>query len=246
MGVLSPNDWASAFDTSAEEAANRQISAIEDANRLAREQFDYQKEIAKPFYEEGLPAFREMTSAITGKPSPTTGKVWTPETTPAFQWQQAEQEKALGRSLRALGRESSTFGETARTQATQSLLASEYDKQLGRLADLTNIARGGASSLAGASTGYTQNVMGGLGQIGQVGAQSALAQSLMGRGNLYGGIQGAAQTGKGIWDFGKGQGWWGADTAGSATGSGLSSAVSGLGGAEGATAADTGGWFSWW
>lgn len=185
-----------------------------------------------------------MTSAITGKPSPTTGKVWTPETTPAFQWQQAEQEKALGRSLRALGRESSTFGQSARTRGTQSLLASEYDKQLGRLADLTNIARGGASSLAGASTGYTQNVMGGLGQIGAVGAQSALAQSLMKRGNLYGGVQGAAQLGKGIWDYGAEKYGWGTDYGGSsATNPTLAGAMQneGVGGFGG----DTGG-SSWW
>lgn len=176
------------------EAAQKAAETQEKAFQLQKEQFEYQKELQRPFYEEGLPAYREMVSAITGKPSPTTGKAWTPETTPAFQWQQAEQEKALGRSLRALGRENSTFGQSARTRGTQSLLASEYDKQLGRLADLTNIARGGASSLAGASTGFSQ-------QAGQQGAQQAnaiLGGSLLRQGNLYSGMQnlgGLAQLG---------------------------------------------------
>jgi uncharacterized membrane protein YebE (DUF533 family) len=67
----------------------------------------------------------------------------------------------------------------------RNLAASEYDKQLGRLADLTNIARGGASSLAGASTGYTNAAGQNITNMGNNQANASLAGGMLKQNSLY-------------------------------------------------------------
>lgn len=129
--------------------ANNQIA-------LEREMFNYSKGLQKPFYDLGLPAFKSYASAITGTIDPNTGKTWTPETSPAYQWQKQQGEQNLSRSLRALGRSNSTYGMNATGDFNRNLAGAEYQNQLARLADLSNIAQGGASDLSSLATGYGQ------------------------------------------------------------------------------------------
>lgn len=160
------------------DAAAAQGSAKRQELALLREQFNYQKELNKPFYDAGLPGFKSYASAITGGIDPNTGRTWTPTTSPAFQWEQQQANKGLNRSLRALGRSNSTFGANATSESNRNLAASEYDRQLGRLADLTNIARGGASSLSNASTNYGARGGSALSDLGEIKAGGILGEAL--------------------------------------------------------------------
>lgn len=136
---------------SANKAGKAAKSQAQNELQLKQEQFDYQRQLQQPFYDEGLPAFRSLSSAVNGTVDPATGRTWTPTNSPAYEWQRQQTEKNMGRKLRALGRENSTFGLNAMTESNRNLAASEWDKQIGRLADMSNIARGGASALAGIS-----------------------------------------------------------------------------------------------
>jgi hypothetical protein len=74
MGFLDPNSWASAFDTSAEDAQNKaieqQASASDKALKLQQEQFDYQKSLQDPFFKGSLPSYYNLVDAISGQRQP--------------------------------------------------------------------------------------------------------------------------------------------------------------------------------
>jgi len=127
--------------------------AAEDALKLQREQFEYQKSLQQPFFEGGKPAFDAYAKEVMTTVGP--NGEFTPTESDAYKWQAGQAEKNNSRVLRALGRENSSYGMGEQFKSQQGLAANEYDKQLARLADLTNIARGGASALAGASAGFT-------------------------------------------------------------------------------------------
>jgi len=130
-----------------------QTKAYEDALALQKEQFAYQKSLQQPFFETGKPAFDAYAKEVMTSVAPDGS--FTPKESEAYKWQMGQAEKNNSRTLRALGRENSSYGMGEQFKSQQNLAANEYDKQLARLADLTNIARGGASSLATASSGYT-------------------------------------------------------------------------------------------
>lgn len=222
----------------AKDASAQQAQAQERALALQRDIYNYQRNIAQPFYAGSLPAYYSLLSAVTGQPqnyadpnymqldseqlknlnaaarkaNPSlqsdvydinkqwyrgpngeitstppqmTAPVWSPTETPAFKWQQSQQEKYLGRNLRTLGRQNSTYGMDALAKAGQNLYASEYDKQLGRLADLTNISRGGASTLANAAAGYGSGAGGNLITMGNNAANATLAGGMLKQNSLY-------------------------------------------------------------
>lgn len=110
------------------------------------------KEMVRPFYDLGLPAFKSYASAVTGGIDPNTGKAWTPTVSPAYKWQQEQANKATSRSLRALGRQNSTFGHNAITNSNRTLAADEWDRQFGRLGTLSNYALKGAGLTADTNT----------------------------------------------------------------------------------------------
>lgn len=168
----------SAAQQAAARAQQMQQSGADSALNLAREQFEYQKQLNQPFYNRGLQGFDQYASAITGTPM-ANGKTWSPTETPAYQWQQQQQDKNLGRTLRSLGRSNSTYGMNVRADANRNLAASEYDRQLNRLASLTDVARGGAASLGNASSNYG-NTAGNISLTsGENQANAALASGLM-------------------------------------------------------------------
>jgi hypothetical protein len=144
-------------------AANQ---ALEKSQGLAAAQQQYQKEQYQPFYDKSLPAFAQYASAITGTPDET-GKIWEPTLSPAFKWQQEQADIANRRSLRAAGRENSTFGMNTLARAKQNLLAQEYDKQLNRLASLSDIGRSTAGALSDISGGYQTRMIPLINQVGE-------------------------------------------------------------------------------
>lgn len=143
---------------------------------------------------------------------------WKPQDTEAYKWQNEQLDKNMGRSLRALGRSNSTYGMNAMSDAKKGLAASEYDKQLGRLADLTNIARGGASTLANASTGFTNAAGQNMLNNGTNMANASLAGGMLKQNSLYNNQQNGmslANLGLKTYDYGKQNGWWGGNDNGS-------------------------------
>lgn len=183
-GQIASNNANESATQAANNAITAQTAAADKANQLQRDQFEYAKTTNQPFYDKGLAGFNQYASAVTGTPG-ADGKVWSPTETPAYQWQQQQMEKNTGRTLRSLGRENSTYGMNVMADQNRNLAATEYDKQLGRLADLTNIARGGASSLTGASSQYGTNVANNLVQSGNNQADAALATGALKQNNLY-------------------------------------------------------------
>lgn len=158
------------------------------------------------------PQYMGPNGQITGQAPMIQAKAFNPTETDAYKWQQSQMEKNTGRTLRSLGRANSSYGMNVMADQNRNLAASEYDKQLGRLADLTNIARGGASSLAQASTGYTNAAGQNMINQGNNLANSSLAGGMLKQNSLYNNqsnLAGLANLGLKGYDYGKAQGWWG-------------------------------------
>lgn len=175
-------------------ASATQAAATDKTIQLQRDQFEYAKGLNQPFFEGSLPGYYSYLDAITGKrqtyTDPATGKqvtteAFNPAETDAYKWQQSQMEKNTGRTLRALGRSNSTYGMNVMADQNRTLAANEYDKQLGRLADLTNIAKGGASSLTGAGQTYSTNAGNTLTTAANNQANATLAGSQISQNNLY-------------------------------------------------------------
>ncbi len=132
-----------------------------------------------PYGNKGAKFYRGPNGEITDKPPQVTAQAFNPAETPAFKWQAQQQDQLLGRNLRSLGRQNSTQGMNAMGVAKNNLIASEYDKQLGRLADMTNIARGGASTLAGASSNFSTQAGNNLQAAGANAANASLAGGML-------------------------------------------------------------------
>ena len=198
VGAVASNVAANKASNAADDASKRQASSAKTALELEKEQFEYQKQLNEPFYNMGLPAAASYASAITGEPQKYVGldgvertsEVWRPEETDAYKWQQSQMEKNTNRSLRAMGRYNSTYGMDAITKGNRDLAASEYDRQLGRLSDLTNVARGGASSLSALSGQYANNAGTNIVNSGNNQANSMLAGGLISSNATNNNVQG--------------------------------------------------------
>jgi len=159
----------------AQSAVDQQTVASDKALALQKEQFDYQKQLNQPFYDKGLEGFNAYSKNIMS--SVDSNGNFNPEQSDAFKYR----EKDLGRTLRSLGRSNSSYGIGVRDRAA----ADEYDKQLSRLGDLTNIARGGASSLGSASGSYSTNASSSLNNSSANSANATLAGGMMEQNSLY-------------------------------------------------------------
>jgi len=180
-----------------------------DMLALIRQQqmFNYAKKLNQPFYDAGLPALGSLEAATTGTVDPNTGRSWTPTDSPAYKWQQDQQQKTLDRRLSSMGRSNSTFGINAATEASGNLAASEYDRQLNRLSNMVNIGRGGAAALTGAGQHYGDVTSQGMNQMGENAANSTLAKYMLWASSLnkLGENAGKAYTG-GLFGAGSGGG----------------------------------------
>lgn len=183
-GQVSNNSAANAQLRAQQAALAQQNAGTKSALDLQREMWEYQKKLNQPFYDQGLEGFRQYASAITGKPGPD-GQVWSPTEIPGYQWQQEQLEKNLGRTLRSLGRANSSYGMNEMGNQKRSLAASEYDRQLNKLSDLTNIARGGASTLTSQSGSYGTNAGNLAVASGENKANAALSGGAIQQNNLY-------------------------------------------------------------
>lgn len=197
-GLIGSAISADASKSASNKARDAQSQASGQALDLEREQFEYQKKLNEPFYNLGLPGMASYASGILGTPqeytdlagNKQTAQVWNPQETEAYKWQQQQVEKNLGRSLRAMGRYNSTFGADAIAKSNRDLAASEYDKQFGRLADLTNVSRGGASSLAATSNAFANNAGSNIINAGNNQANAQLANGLIKTNAINSGVNG--------------------------------------------------------
>lgn len=145
---------------------------------------------AAPKYDTAKKWYRGPDGQIVeSTPTVTTGP-WTPQETEAYKWQQQQMEKNTSRSLRAMGRYNSTYGMDAITKGNSNLAASEYDKQLGRLADLTNVARGGASSLSSMAGQFANSASNNIINSGNNQANATLAGGMMQANAINNGVSG--------------------------------------------------------
>lgn len=69
MGFLDPNSWASAFDTSAEDAAKASQDTADRALDLQRRMYDESITRESPFYSSGTLANAYMQALMTGQPA---------------------------------------------------------------------------------------------------------------------------------------------------------------------------------
>lgn len=185
VGGVASNMAASKGADAAENAANIQAASAQSELDLKKQQFDYQKEINQPFYDKGLAGFeayqKNVMSGVDANGN------FNPTQSDAYKFQ----EKDLGRTLRSMGRSKSSYGMNVMNRAA----ATEYDKQLSRLADLTNIARGGASSLGSASGAYATGAGNTLQNMGDNQANATLAGGMMQQNSIYNGINSATSLG---------------------------------------------------
>jgi hypothetical protein len=106
MGFLSPSDWVSAFDSSAEDLANQQLA-------LQRQMFDYQKETMAPWVKSGSENLARLNSAMRegGQLDPaqryTTG-MW--QASPEYQAYNAAQQAAQTNAVNALQSQAGASG----------------------------------------------------------------------------------------------------------------------------------------
>lgn len=137
-------------------------------------------------YDPTKTYYRDPQGNITTQPPPMMqSQAFNPTETDAYKWQQSQMEKNTGRTLRSLGRANSTYGMNVMADSNKNLAASEYDKQLSRLADLTNIARGGSSSLASASAGFSTGAGNNLTQQGNNAANASLGIGMANQNKMY-------------------------------------------------------------
>jgi hypothetical protein len=190
----------------------RQTYTDPSYRKLNSVDMEYQQKINPGKYASGRDYYVGPDGQITDAPPQTTTSAFNPQETDSYKWKQQQMEKNTGRTLRSLGRSNSTYGMNVMADQNRNLASTEYDTQLGRLADLTNIARGGASSLASASTGALNNTMANNTAQGNAAGNYSLAQGMQQQNSLYSGQQNGmslANLGMKAYDFGVDKGWWG-------------------------------------
>ena len=196
MGLPAARDYASAITGKPQSYADPSYQRMSDDEIYALNRRDIQDRYAgqsignldkfladrpkENKYDPLKTYYRGPDGTISDKAPPTlTSEAWQPEETNAYKWQQNQMEKNTSRSLRAMGRYNSTYGMDAITKGNRDLASSEYDRQLGRLSDLTNVARGGASSLSALSGQYANNAGNNIVAAGNNQANSMLAGGLI-------------------------------------------------------------------
>ena len=203
-------------------AIDAQTKAADNTLQLQRDQFEYQKTLNQPFYDTGLKGFNAYAQNAMSGIGPD-GK-FNPVTSDSFKWQQQQNQLNNSRTLRSLGRENSSYGMGEQFKSNQNLAANEYDKQLARLADLTNIARGGASAMANASAGFANSAGSTLTNQGNNIANAQLAGGLMNQNSMFNNQQNGmslANLGMKLYDkFGNNSGSGGDSSSGWSTTSG--------------------------
>lgn len=147
-------------DNAYDKARDAQVGSASDANRVLREQFEYQKEQNKPFQEAGVSALGLLGKQDLGM-GDFTGD-------PGYQFRLAEGQKAINNAMSARGMSNSGAALKDLTRFGQDLATSEYakayDRNIGRLSSLTGLGQNAISNLTGAAQNYggqvSSNVLG--------------------------------------------------------------------------------------
>lgn len=132
----------------AKSAAKTQASAANKATALEKEQFEYLKEISKPFVEQGTNALKRYSDMVVG------GKQDLFMESPGYKFRFDQGRKAIENS--AVARGVGTSGNTmqALTEYGQGVASQEYGTYLDQLLSLMGYGQTGVAQSAAASQGY--------------------------------------------------------------------------------------------
>jgi len=179
-------------------------TAAEKANAAQQKAIKENQARLQPLYDMTLPGAESYYAASAGQVDPRTGRPWSPANNPAFQWQQEQLNKQMGRSLRALGRSNSTFGMNTLADANRDLIASEYDRGYNRLGNAEAAFRGyltGTNANTTASGNSTADMELAKGAIKNQLFMAGLKGLSMAAGGAIGGPGGAAAAGNAMGNF---------------------------------------------
>lgn len=225
MGFLDPNSWANAFDTSAEDARNKQLEIQQQTQNWQRDIYDKELSRQMPYYQASMPALAYLQSAVLGGPQTVNYKdaagkdasytgTFAPGLSPSAKYQYQIGATNLNRNLASRGLLGSGSAARALTDLNNGIAASDWEKQYARLLDLVAKGAGAAAGTQSASAAFGNqlgNNAAGMNSAINNGLMNQYYQNAQNTSSLYGGIG----TGMKVYDFGKGQGWWGNDSGGS-------------------------------
>jgi len=214
VGVVAAGAIGAAASTmAADKAAGAQMNAAERAASSQERMYEQTRQDFSPFLAPSKRAMDTLQSAIYG--GSFGGETFTPRESEGFKYQQSRTMEGLDRALRAMGRSSGTVGANTRARALSEMYAANEEQAKQDLWNLVKTGQGSAGTVGG--LGGTSAATAGQFRLqgAEAGAQSALAGSLINRGNLYGGIQGLGSAAGGIYDWGAERYGWGTPYGGS-------------------------------
>lgn len=176
---------ADASRSAANTAADAQINAGKDATALQKYMYDKNVALNQPFYDSGLSALPMLQSAITGQPVNGVSYDYTQSPVAKYALQTGGRE--LMRGLGARGLAGSGLAPSKMAELTSQIYANDYDKQIGRLAGLVDMARGTSSNLSNLGQNYANNASNITINSGDAAANAALANGRT-QASLYSGM----------------------------------------------------------
>ena len=162
-------------------AANAQMGAAQRAIDEQAYQFDYIRDLLKPYVEAGTPALEQQKALIgLAGPEAQQAQISQLESSPIFQALLKQQEDALLQNASATGGLRGGNFQAALAQFRPNMLNQQIENQYGRLGDFINLGSGAASGLGGAAMRKGENTANLLLQQGQALANKRLAGGWMG------------------------------------------------------------------
>jgi len=182
-------------------AANKQRGAADSANALAREQFEYQKQINKPYSEAGTRALGKMED-------PSFQKDFTRadfQTSPGYQFALEQGQNAInamnsatgntvsGAGLAALSKYNTGMADQSYQQAFNNFQTNTQNK-FGRLSNIAGMGQGAVGNMQNASGNYASaagsNIIGAgnAGAASDMASANALSRGVSGLAGAFGGM----------------------------------------------------------
>jgi hypothetical protein len=214
---------------SSSSAANKQKAAAGEANAVAREQLEYQKQLNKPYHEAG-------TRALTKMEDPSFQKDFTRadfKTSPGYNFALEQGQNAInamnsatgntvsGAGLAALSKYNTGMADQSYQQAFNNFQTNTQNK-FGRLSNIAGMGQGAASNSGLASNYFTKTASentlgaGNAGAAGDMASANALSRGVTGLAGAFGGMSAGT-------DAASTAGFTNADTPGASSGRSMSS-----------------------
>lgn len=182
-------------------AAGKQRAAANDANQIAREQFEYQKQLNQPFHEAG-------TRALTRMEDPSFQKDFTRadfKNSPGYNFALEQGQNAInamnsatgntvsGAGLAALSKYNTGMADQSYQQAFNNFQTNTQNK-FGRLSNIAGMGQGANANMGAASGNYANaagsNIMGAAnaGAAGDMAVANSLSRGVSGLAGAFGGM----------------------------------------------------------